>query len=139
MANPQTSATTSSNPNQRPGTAPASGKKADTKPADSAKVDARTNVKPWEDLPATPSMQKPAREKTTIWVVLELTKRKEGATEEEIKAAFGTMIAPDQVHHDPRRVMRFMSKERGWGFHKIKSGPNEGRIKLVDGREDVAK
>ena len=116
----------------RPGTAPA--KAAKTAPAkDAAPVnpnpDAKVNAKTWEDLPANPSLQKQPREKTTLKVVLDLTSRKEGATLAEIKAAFGTEIKPHMTSHDPRGVMAFMSRNRGWGFRMDK----EGKVHLVTG------
>lgn len=128
------STTSTSTSTSRPGTAPAKAAPAKAAPAatkDAASVnpnpDAKVNAKTWEDLPANPSLQKPPREKTTLKVVLDMTSRKDGATLAEIKAAFGTEIKPHMTSHDPRSVMAFMSRNRGWGFRMDK----DGKVHLV--------
>ncbi len=82
---------------------------------------------PWHDLPANPALQKEPREKTTISQALKTIRNApHGATLEEIKESFKEI---NMYHHDPKRLLGFMSRERGWGF--IMPKPENGRIFLV--------
>lgn len=129
-----TSTTSTSTALTRPGTAPASGKKQGLDSGVQANA-VKVNSKPWEDIVPHPDIQKEPREKTTLSVVLYMTRQEGGATLGEIKEAFGTMIRPDMRSHDPLAVIRFMGRERGWGF---KMDKETGRVKLVAGKKTPA-
>lgn len=78
-------------------------------------------IKPWEDLPANPVLQKEPREKTVLHQMLTLLRERKGAgaLESEIKAKFAEIKLG---HHDVRRLMTWASANRGWGFHQKKDG-----------------
>lgn len=84
-------------------------------------------VEPWIDLPADPSKgQKQPREKTVFSCALAIMASHEsvgGATLEEIKESFKPI---GMFHHDPKRLLVYMSKEKGWGFVM---NPANGRIR----------
>lgn len=101
--------------------------------ADKDKAAAKVPIKdqparttPWQDLAATPSMQKEPRDKTVLACALKLLRERgrEGATLEEIKESFKEI---NMFHHDPKALLTWASKNRGWGFHQKK----DGRIILV--------
>lgn len=82
-------------------------------------------VTPWVDLPAYPALQKAPREKTTIAVALAETSKEGGATLAEIKEA---LKAIEMGSHDPKQLLTWMSKNRGWGFRMEQA---TGKISLV--------
>lgn len=138
MSTKSTSTHSASTSNARPGTTPATGKKASAKEGTDSGAQTnsvKVNSKPWEDFHPNPDIQKPPREKTTLAVVLHMCGQEDGATLGEIKEAFGTMIAAHMKSHDPLAVIRFMGRNRGWGF---KMDKETGKIKLVAGKKKSA-
>lgn len=94
-------------------------KAATTKPA--------PRVAPWVDLPANPEMQKEPRDKTVLACALKLLRERgrEGASLAEIKSCFKEI---NLEHHDPKALLVWASKNRGWGFHMKQ---NTDKIVLV--------
>jgi hypothetical protein len=93
--------------------------KADKKAAEKKADGTANNVgrtRPWEDLAATPSLQQEPRDKTVQACALKLLRERgaRGATLAEIQASFDEI---KMGHHDAKRLLRWMSANRGWGFH----------------------
>lgn len=110
---------TSSNKTTTESTANKGITKADKKAAEKKADGAPSNVgrtRPWEDLPATPSLQQEPRDKTVQACALKLLRERgaKGATLAEIQASFDEI---KMGHHDAKRLLRWMSANRGWGFH----------------------
>ena len=84
-------------------------------------------TQPWADLPAAAEQKEP-RDKTVLACALKLLRERgrEGATLAEIKASFKEI---NLEHHDPKALLVWASKNRGWGFHMKKDGSE--RIVLV--------
>lgn len=90
-------------------------------------IPAVARVAPWVDLPAKADLQKEPREKTVLACALKLLRERgrDGATLVEIKESFRSI---EMFHHDPKALLTWASKNRGWGFH-MKQGTD--RIVLV--------
>lgn len=76
-------------------------------------------VAPWEDLKADPTLQKEPRKNSTIDAALTLLRERgpKGAKLEEIQSALEKI---GFGHHDAKALLRWMSANRGWGFHMKK-------------------
>lgn len=76
-------------------------------------------VAPWEDLAADPKLQKEPRKNSTIDAALTLLRERgaKGATLAEIQGALEKI---NFGHHDAKALLRWMSANRGWGFHMKK-------------------
>lgn len=86
-----------------------------------AKTAPVSRTTPWADLPATPELQKEPRDKTVLACCLKLLRERgrEGATLQEVKESFKEI---NMFHHDPKALMVWASKNRGWGFHMKQDG-----------------
>jgi hypothetical protein len=91
-----------------------------------AKIPTPAATKPWADLPAKPDIQKEPRDKTVLACALKLLRERgrDGATLDEIKTSFKEI---NLYHHDPKALLVWASKNRGWGFHM----KQDGRIVLL--------
>lgn len=87
---------------------------------------------PWQDLPAG-LQQTPPRDKTVFSAALAcIEARPDGATLAEIKESFRTIPGNSgdgtMYHHDPKTLLTWQSKNRGWGF---KMDPKTQRVTVV--------
>jgi len=116
----------------RPGTEPAKGKKEEVPTTAVSKAGGTKPgaTVPWQDLPAGPT-QKTPREKTVQYVALQtISAHEEGATLDEIKAAFCAQTGAQSymANHDPKTLLVWMSRNRGWGFVM---NPVTGKIRAL--------
>lgn len=80
----------------------------------------------WVDLPAAPGGETAPRKNSVLAAALALMESNPGgATLLEIKAAFEKM---GMGHHDPRQLLVWASKNRGWGFEIDRA---TGRVRAV--------